>query len=538
VDSRSGPRDLKGCTLNNMHRIVPFVYIEPAVGCKLNHIFFLDLKAMHATGNEFQQLVELAPEWQSTVHKVMQQGTISSVVAGELGRSTACAYAVLEQIGAQSIFIKLSNSSQNHAQFLKLVRDNYLLVLATKMFKSNSALRHFFGERRLNLEDQKGQAMSMAVEMAMKLEHLLLRSLKEADSSGFKSLLPAYIQRSVNNAVLDYIKSESQWERQSVAESTEEGEDDAITRTADDLEQIPESVALSGEKVHYLNELRHKLQSWYKTADANDLAFAVIDCMFGLGLTAHSTPGKELTMRECCDVLKLEGETQARKIARCQVLLDRGMDKIRHLLRDELPGVVDCWQKEINVNVASRRDLNHQLDFTEGEVERLVVNRQYVVLEQLVERAIVKAEKIAVLRKKGAVAAFVPVDLNAATARELTDIIGVPKDVAQKIVAARPLNGFQDLVKRKLLPASALDSLKERGAVLKSIDVLEQKGNPDLNKVDEAQLLKNGVARERAALIVRARPFASWAELDQFLACDEVSWLHIRSNFSLGQKPA
>jgi DNA uptake protein ComE-like DNA-binding protein len=493
---------------------------------------------MHATGNEFQQIVELAPEWQSTVQKVMQQGTISSVIAGELGRSTACAYAVLEQIGAQSIFIKLSNSSQNHAQFLKLVRDNYLLVLATKMFKSNSALRHFFSERRLNLEDQKGQAMSMAVEMAMKLEHLLLRSLKEADSSGFKSLLPAYIQRSVNNAVLDYIKSESQWERQSVAESTEEGEDDAITRTADDLEQIPESVALSGEKVHYLNELRHKLQSWYKTADANDLAFAVIDCMFGLGLTPHSTPGKELTMRECCDVLKLEGETQARKIARCQVLLDRGMDKIRHLLRDELPGVVDCWQKEINVNVASRRDLNHQLDFTEGEVERLVVNRQYVVLEQLVERAIVKAEKIAVLRKKGAVAAFVPVDLNAATARELTDIIGVPKDVAQKIVAARPLNGFQDLVKRKLLPESALDSLKERGAVLKSIDVLEQKGNPDLNKVDEAHLVKYGVARQRAALIVRARPFASWAELDQFLACDEVSWLHIRSNFSLGQKPA
>jgi DNA uptake protein ComE-like DNA-binding protein len=493
---------------------------------------------MHATGNEFQQIVELAPEWQATVQSVVQQGTISSVIAGELGRSTACAYAVLEQIGAQSIFIKLSKTSHNHAQLLKFVRDNYLLVLATKMFKSNGALRHFFSERRLNLDDQKGQAMSMAVEMAMKLEQLLLRSLKEADSSGFKSLLPAYIQRSVNNAVLDYIKGESQWERQSVSESTEEGEDDAITRTADDFEQIPESIALSGEKVHYLNELRLKLQSWYKTAEANDPSFAVIDCMFGLGLTAYSKPGKELTMRECCDVLKLEGETQARKIARCQVLLDRGMGKIRDLLRDELPGVVDCWQKEINVNVASRRDLNHQLDFTEGELERLVVNRQYVVLEQLVERAIVKAEKIPALKKKGAVAAFVPVDLNAATAREMTDIIGVPKDIAQKIVAARPLNGFQDLVKRKLVTESALVSLKEKGAVLKSVDITEQKGSPDLNKIDQAQLVKNGVAKERAALIIRARPFSSWQELDQFLACDEVSWSHIRTNFSLGNYPA
>lgn len=487
---------------------------------------------MQATGNEFHQIVKLAPEWQIFAQIVVEQGTISSAISADLGRTTACLYAVLEKVGAHSIFAKLSTSETNHAELLRLVRDNYLFVLASKMFKSNGTLRHFFSERRLNLEDQKGQAMSMAVELAMKLEQLLLRSLKAADSGGFKSLLPAYIQRSVNNAVLDYIKNESQWERQSVSESTEEGEDDAITRTADDPDQIPEHVALSGEKIRYLNDLRHKLHDWYKTADASDLSFAVIDCMFGLGLTTHSLPGKELTMRECCDALKLEGETPARKIARCQVLLDRGMDKIRHLLREQLPGVVDCWQNEINVNVASRRDLNHQLDFTEGEVERLVLNRQYVVLEQLVERAIVKSEKIPVLRRKGAVAAFVPVDLNTATVREMTDIIGVPKDAAQKIVAARPLNGFQDLVQRKLFADSALAQLKERGAVLKSL--AQSHSKPDLNKVNEAQLLKSGIAKDKAVLIVKARPFVSWAELDQFLACEESLWKTIKSNFSLG----
>jgi DNA uptake protein ComE-like DNA-binding protein len=149
------------------------------------------------------------------------------------------------------------------------------------------------------------------------------------------------------------------------------------------------------------------------------------------------------------------------------------------------------------------------------------------------------------LRKKGAVAAFVPVDLNTATAREMTDIIGVPKDTAQKIVNARPLNGFQDLVKRKLITDSALVSLKERGAVLKSIastsvdgNNAERKGSLDLNKADEAQLVKRGLSRERAALIVRVRPFSSWEELDQFLACDDVSWSHIRSNFALGNNPA
>lgn len=491
---------------------------------------------MHATGIEFQQIVELAPEWQSVASKVQELGTINGGIAAELGKSTACVYAVFEQIGAQSIFIKLTKAGKTQSDLLKMVRDNYLLVLANKMFKSNGALRRFFSERHIPFEDQKGQAISMAVELALKLEILLKKNLNDADPQGFKLMLPAYVQRSVNNAVIDYIKGETHWERQAVPETHEEGEEDAIARTADDLDQIPEHIALSGEKVGYLNDLRKKLKGWYSTADKGDMSLAVIDCMFGLGLTPHSTLGKELTMRECCDVLKLEGETQARKIARCQVFLDKGMDKIRHLLRDELPGVVDCWQKEINVNVASRRDLNHQLDLTEGEVERLVQYRQYQTLQHLVDRGVLKADKLQMLKKKGAVAAFVPVDLNHATARELTDILGIAKDVAQKIVAARPLDGFDDLVGQKLVAAQQLAGIKQRGAVLKSGSGVSKKPVLDLNKIDEAQMVAAGISPDKASLIVRVRPFDTWTELDQFLACDERAWQHIRNNFSIGEK--
>ena len=99
---------------------------------------------MHATGNEFQQLIELAPEWQSIVSKVKEQGTVSSVISSELGRTTACVYAVLEQVGAQSIYIKLGKPGQLQSNFVKLMRDNYLLVLTTKMYRANTALAALF----------------------------------------------------------------------------------------------------------------------------------------------------------------------------------------------------------------------------------------------------------------------------------------------------------------------------------------------------------------------------------------------------------
>jgi DNA uptake protein ComE-like DNA-binding protein len=484
---------------------------------------------MQTTGVEFQQILELAPDWQPIVNRVQGNGTINSAVAAEFGKNTACLFAVFEDIGQENIFQKLQKHKQEQAKWLKLVRDNYLLVLANRMFKSNSAMRRFLSERRYPSEDQKGQLVSMAVELAIKLETGLKKHLDDNDAQGFKLMLPAYIQRSVNNAVIDFIRSESHWERQSATDSTEEGEEDAIARAADDTDRIPEQQILSGEKIGYLNQLRQKLKAWYKDPSL-DPSLLVVDCMFGLGLTEHSTLGKELTMRECCDLLKLEGETQARKIARCQVLLDKGMDKIRHLLRTEMPGVVDCWQKEVNVNVASRRDLNHQLDLTEGEIDRLVIQRQYMVLDQLVDRAVVKPEKLPALKRKGAVAAFVPVDMNAATARELTDILGIGKDTAQKIVALRPLSSFEQLIEVGLLTPHLIDSAKKRGAVLKKSAA---GGSADLNIVELAALERAGLSNEQASIIKTARPFESWAELEEFLCGDEQTYNCLRKNFSL-----
>ncbi len=96
---------------------------------------------------------------------------------------------------------------------------------------------------------------------------------------------------------------------------------------------MPDQVILSREKVTYLNQLRTHLKHLFDSGQQDDMALVVVDCMFGLGLTKQSKLGQELTMRECCDVLKIEGETQARKIARCQVLMDKGLDKVRQILR-------------------------------------------------------------------------------------------------------------------------------------------------------------------------------------------------------------
>jgi hypothetical protein len=297
------------------------------------------------------------------------------------------------------------------------------------------------------------------------------------------------------------------------------------------LSKVPDQIILSNEKIKYLNQLRTHLQKLF-ASDDEDPALVVVDCMFGLGLTRNSTLGKELTMRECCEVLKIEGETQARKIARCQVLLDKGMDKVRQILRSDLPGIVQCWQQEINVNVASRRDLDHRLDLTEGEVERLIANRQYMVLEQLVERLIVKVEKLPALKDKGAVAAFVPIDVNSCTARDLTDILQVAKQIAQKIVEVRPLTSLEELAERKILSAKQVSELQQRGAVVKS------RAKRDLNRSSKDELVAAGISFEKAAALVRAVPFEGWAELDEFLGNDEGTWAILRKNFTIWQNPA
>jgi len=174
-----------------------------------------------------------------------------------------------------------------------------------------------------------------------------------------------------------------------------------------------------------------------------------------------------MTMRECAEKLALPGETQARKIARCQVLLDKGLERIRNAIRENLPGLTECFQTEINVNVASRRDLNHQLGLTEGETERLIQNRQFMAIEELVKRAVVKSDKLQTLIGNGAVAAFVPIDVNSAPSRDLMDILGLDKILAKQVVEKRPFFEITEVSRTLGLHGDGLQVLIRRGAVLR-----------------------------------------------------------------------
>jgi DNA uptake protein ComE-like DNA-binding protein len=58
----------------------------------------------------------------------------------------------------------------------------------------------------------------------------------------------------------------------------------------------------------------------------------------------------------------------------------------------------------------------------------------------------------------------------------------------------------------------------------------------DLNRADEQQMKGAGLSSVHASLIIKVRPFESWAEVEQFLACDEQTWANIRRNFSLGER--
>ena len=182
-------------------------------------------------------------------NRAQERDTTGGTVIAELGKSTAGNFAMLQEVGATGIYQKLSATDKRDA-LVKIVRDSYLLALCHKIFRSNGTIRRFFGERSLPADEQKSQVMSMAVDLAWKLEASLRKNLEANDPKGFKVLLPAYVQTSVNNAVLDYIKTESHWERQTASSGTDEDgyDEDAVTRTPDDPALIPDQLALSGEK--------------------------------------------------------------------------------------------------------------------------------------------------------------------------------------------------------------------------------------------------------------------------------------------------
>ena len=327
---------------------------------------------MLSSATDLQELLQLAPDWSPICDNLV-------AVCAQEGKKKVGAYELLERLGARAIYAKLVSMADAPSKMLVLVRDYYYQPVLTKMALSNQHLRRFWGQRRVAPDVQAAQAKSFAVELAQKMDGVLGRQLTQSAPDGFKVLLPAYMQRTVHNAVVDYIRDECEWERATLQDlNLDPEQEDPRHRTADDPIYSPENRAISAEQVCYLNELRQQLTKLLQDNRVAREPMSVIDCMFGLGLTEHSTSGVEMTMREVCEKLSLPGDTQARKIARCQVLLDKGMDMVRQMVREKLPGVAEFWQAETNVNTASRRELTHYLGLTEGEVERVMAARRVV----------------------------------------------------------------------------------------------------------------------------------------------------------------
>lgn len=483
---------------------------------------FLKALMLQST-TELQVILQLAPDWAPIYDSVVEANKAEKVSAFQL----------FERLGAKAIYKKALSLGEGRKQLMVLIRDHYYQPVLSKMLTNNQNLRRFWSQRRVPPDLQKGQAISVAVELSQKMDGVLTKHLTQQSEDGFKVLLPAYLQRTVHNAVIDHIRDEWQWEHTTLQDMNLDPEqDDPRQNTADDARYAPENRVLSGEQVSQLNQLRQQLESLLGNKNYQQEPLVVVDCMFGLGLTEHSTVGEEMTMRECCEKLKLAGETQARKIARCQVLLDKGLDMIRQVVREKLPSVAECWQSEINVNSASRRELGHQLGFTESEVDRLIAARQYIALQQLVESAIIKPNKLPDLQKRGAVAAFVPVDLNSATTRDIIDIVGADKEIAQKLVSTRPFEHLTDILEKRIVDKASLERFTKRGAVLRTIGPGAER--IDLNKALNEDVEKVGVPEAVVQKLVRGRPFSTWAELEDFLCCDAPTWALLRQKFCLG----
>jgi competence protein ComEA len=91
------------------------------------------------------------------------------------------------------------------------------------------------------------------------------------------------------------------------------------------------------------------------------------------------------------------------------------------------------------------------------------------------------------------------VDVNSADAKALDALPGVGPVRAKAIIAGRPYTDKQDLVNRKILPASVFTAIQDRIALI-NINTA--------SAADMAKVLPN-VGPVRAAAIVKARPYAN-----------------------------
>jgi DNA uptake protein ComE-like DNA-binding protein len=468
---------------------------------------------------EVEEILAIVPEWKD-VYEAMPHDERS-------GKKLV--FDFLKAIGAQNIYSRcLSLQEGQRDGFIILLRNNYFQPQIAKMLEFNQSLRRFWQMRHLAKDEQKGNCVSLSLDAAEKLCHALKKQLNEKTQDGFKVLLPGYIQRSVHNLVVDYVKAEWQWEQNTLQDMyLEEGDKDPRENIAADINAIPENIALSNEQVKELNQVRQVLSKLLiDSQSAHKEALEVIDCLFGMGLTKHSKSGQEMTMKECCEVLNLSGDSPARKIARCQVLLDKGLNLIRDVLRSQTPTIAQSWQAQINVNTASRRELNHHLGLTEGEVDRLIAARQFYSLQDIVDQKIIKAERLQTITDNGGTAAFTPIDINTATRRDIMDILGAGKELAQKIVDQRPFENLTQCSERLFLTPGELGILTKRGAVLKPISVHIIR--IDLNKATPEKLKGLELEAKEIDNLLRKRPFGEWDEVAKALSIDENRLLELR----------
>jgi len=95
------------------------------------------------------------------------------------------------------------------------------------------------------------------------------------------------------------------------------------------------------------------------------------------------------------------------------------------------------------------------------------------------------------------------IDINSASAQELDTLPGVGPALAQQIIAGRPWDDLNDLVKKKALPQGVFDRNKDRLALA------------NINTSSAADMAKTlpGIGEVRSRAIVSGRPYSSPQDL-------------------------
>ena len=242
---------------------------------------------MLSSKTALEEIFVIAPEWQPVLESVRDSFTSGAKPQQREVNLTD----LLERLGAKALYLKLTalaaqgqtaaEKNQKMESFLRLLRDYYYQPMLSRMLTSNQHLRRFLAQRKQPLDFQKSQAISMAVELAQKLEGVLQRHVANGSEDGFKVLLPAYAQRSVHNCVVDYIKEEWQWEKETLQDlNLDPEQEDPRQNTAADTRYAPETHILSHEQVGQLNQLRSELSAMLKDKSIQPDPLIVVDCMF------------------------------------------------------------------------------------------------------------------------------------------------------------------------------------------------------------------------------------------------------------------